>query len=37
MIGMFLRSAADTAYRQAVFRKVLEGETKVRLLKTPGP
>ena len=32
MIGMFLRPAAETAYRQVEFRRALEDETKVRLL-----
>jgi hypothetical protein len=29
---MFLRSPAETAYRQVVFLKSLEDETKMRLL-----
>ncbi len=32
MIGMFLRSAAETSYRQVVFRKALEGETVARFM-----
>lgn len=32
MIGMFLRSAAETSYRQVVFRKALEGETVERFM-----
>ena len=33
MIGMFLRSAAQTSYQQVMIRKVLEGETVARLMK----
>ena len=32
MIGMFLRSAAETSYRQVVYRKALEGETVERFM-----
>jgi len=32
MIGMFLRSAAESGYRQIVFRKALEGDTVERFM-----
>jgi len=32
MIGMFLRSAAESSYRQIVFRKALEGDTVERFM-----
>ncbi len=32
MIGMFLRSAADSSYRQTVFHNALEGETVERFM-----
>jgi Zn-dependent protease/predicted transcriptional regulator len=32
MIGMFLRSAAESSYRQVVYRKALEGETVERFM-----
>jgi Zn-dependent protease/predicted transcriptional regulator len=32
MIGMFLRAAAETSYRQVVIRKALEGETVERFM-----
>ncbi len=34
MIGMFLRSAAESSYRQIVFRKALEGETVAHFMNT---
>lgn len=32
MIGMFLRSAAESSYRQVLYRKALEGETVERFM-----
>ncbi len=34
MIGMFLRSAAESSYRQIVFRQTLEGDTVARFMNT---
>ncbi len=34
MIGMFLRTAAESSYRQVVFRKAREGDTVARFMNT---
>jgi Zn-dependent protease/predicted transcriptional regulator len=34
MIGMFLRSSAESSYQQIVFRKALEGETVAHFMNT---